>query len=99
MGIWCLSKVPGFRGRHTVRMLLSRGTQEAISRRCTHGEQLVATLLREMQMPMPVKGFNKGGQERDQPFGIDLIGRFPCQQEACWTAGHSEGDTTAGFVA
>jgi hypothetical protein len=30
---------------------------------------------------VPVKGFNKGGQERDQSFGTDLIGRFPCQEE------------------
>lgn len=28
-------------------------------------------------MPMPLQRFDKGGQERDQPFGADLIGRCP----------------------
>ena len=38
-------------GGHAVWRLLSRGAQEAIGRRCAHREQLVAALLREVQMP------------------------------------------------
>ncbi len=47
--------------RQAVWTLRSRGTQEAISRRGTHGEQLVAALLSEMQMSMPLKCFDESG--------------------------------------
>ena len=60
MGSWFLSKVPGFRGGHTVWMLLSRVVQEAISGRCAYGEQLGAALLTEVQMPMPRQPLRPG---------------------------------------
>jgi len=34
---------------------------------------LASTLLREVQMPVALQGFNKGGQKGDEPFGTDLI--------------------------
>ncbi len=40
-------------------------------------EELAAALLGEVQMPVPLQRLDKGGEERDQPFGADLIGRFP----------------------
>jgi hypothetical protein len=42
---------------------------------------LVAVLLREVQMSMPFERFDQGRQERDQPFGIDLIGCFPREEQ------------------
>ena len=69
------------RGGHSLRMLLSRGAEKAISCRGAYGEQLVATLLREMQMPMPLQRSDQGGEEGDQSFGTDLIGRFPGQEQ------------------
>src|ERR1700730_8445726 len=70
---WC--------GGHAVWDLLPRGMEDTIGHRSTLGEQLIAALLAEMQMSMPLKGLDKGGQERDQPFGTDLIGGFPCQEK------------------
>ena len=61
------------RGRDATRTRFSVRTQEAISGCWTHGEQLLATLLRQMQMPMPLKGVDQRGQEGDQSFGADLI--------------------------
>ncbi len=52
------------RGGHTMRMLLSRGAEKAISCRGAYGEQLVAVLLCEAQMPMPLQRFNEGGVGR-----------------------------------
>jgi hypothetical protein len=48
-------------GGHTVWCLLPRGLKEASGRRGTHGEQLLTTLLAEMQVTMPLKGFDEGG--------------------------------------
>lgn len=48
-------------GGHAARPLESRGTQEAISRRGTYGEQLVAALLRKMQMSVSLKCFDESG--------------------------------------
>jgi hypothetical protein len=57
--------------------VFSSGAQESIRRRGAHREQLASTLLCEVQMPVTLQGFNKGGQKGDEPFGTDLIGGAP----------------------
>ncbi len=51
--------------------------QETIGGGGAHREELAPNLLGELQMPMPLQGVDQGGQERDQPFGTDLIGGAP----------------------
>jgi hypothetical protein len=53
--------------------------QEAICRGCTHREEVAPALFAEMEMPMPLQYFDKRGQERDQSFGANVVGRCPCQ--------------------
>ena len=55
--------------------------QEAIRRGGTHGEELAAALLGEMQMPMPFQGCDEGGQKRHEPLATDTVSRVPGQQE------------------
>ncbi len=68
-------------GRFPTRTVFSSGAQKPVRRRCAHREQLASALLREVQMPMLLECFDKSGQKRDQPFGTDLIGCFPCEEK------------------
>ncbi len=73
---------------YPTRTVFSLRAQEAIRRRGTHAEQLIAARLREMQMSMLLKRFDESGEERDQPLGTHLISRFPCQKQGlldCWS--------------
>jgi len=73
---------------YPTRTVFSLRAQEAIRRRGTHAEQLMAARLREMQMSMLLKCFDESGEERDQPLGTHLISRFPCQEQGlldCWS--------------
>ena len=38
-----------------------------------------AALLREVEIPMPLQGFNDGRQKGDEPFGTVLVGGAPYQ--------------------
>ncbi len=76
------------RGRDAMRSRFSLRAEEAIGGCWTHGEQLLATLLREMQMSMTLQGVDQRMQEWDQSFGTDLISCFPCQKQGLlnlWT--------------
>lgn len=68
-------------GGYPARIVFSSGAQEPIRRCCAHGEQLASTLLREVEVPVPLQRFNEGEQKRDEPFGTDLIGSAPCLME------------------
>jgi hypothetical protein len=53
------------------------GTQQPIRRRRTHGEQLAAALLSEVEMLMPLQRLDQRGEKRDEPFGADAVGGVP----------------------
>jgi hypothetical protein len=57
------------------------GTQEAISRGCTHGKQLASALLHEVEMLMPLQRFYQGREKGDEAFGADMVGGVPDQEE------------------
>jgi hypothetical protein len=56
-------------------------TQEAISRCCAHGEQLASARFREVEMLMPLQGFDKRGEKRDESFGADAVCRIPDKEQ------------------
>jgi hypothetical protein len=57
-------------------------TQVAIHRRGAHGEQLASTLLGQVEMLMPLQGFDKVGKKRDESFGTDAVGDMPDQEQS-----------------
>jgi hypothetical protein len=49
--------------------------------RCAHDEQLAATLLREVEMLLPLKRFDERGKKRHKVFGADTFSGMPDQEK------------------
>ena len=60
-------------------LLFTVGLENPVGRRRAHREQLLATLLREVQMLMPLQRLHQSGQKRNEPLGTDVVGCRPGQ--------------------
>lgn len=56
-------------------------TQQAICRRCAHGEKLAAALLSEVEVLMPLQRLNERREKGHEPFGTNPVGGIPCQEQ------------------
>jgi hypothetical protein len=48
---------------------------------CTHGEQLAAALLDQVEMFMPLQRFKQGREKGHEAFGADTVGGVPDQEQ------------------
>jgi hypothetical protein len=59
----------------------SLGMQEAIRCRRAYRKQLASAHCRDVEMLMPLKGFDERREKGDEPFGANPVCRIPCQEQ------------------
>jgi hypothetical protein len=81
------------------------GAQEALRCGPTHGEQLTTFFFCELQVPVSFQQRYQAGQGRYEPFGTDIVGRLPGQNEGLLYRGTVplsltllEGDHSSAYV-
>jgi hypothetical protein len=66
-------------GRDAMPLLLAIRLENPIGGSLPHREELPATLLAQLQMPMSFQRVNQGRQKGNEPLGTDVVGRRPRQ--------------------
>jgi hypothetical protein len=69
------------RGGNAAQTQLALGPPQSVSCRCAHGKQLASAFFCEVEMLMPLQGFDKGVKKRDEAFGADAVGGMPDQKQ------------------
>jgi hypothetical protein len=68
------------RGETTLTKFALRG-QQVIRGCCAHGEQLAAALFCELEVLMPLQGFDECGEKGHESFGTDPVSCVPDQEQ------------------